>query len=74
MLAFARYYAGLPKRCRPRTLEIVFSSAHDGSSATDGADSAPRRPYDKGRIAFAFTIEHLGTREILPTGAAPPRG
>ena len=24
MLAFARYYAKLPLRCRPRTLELVF--------------------------------------------------
>ena len=27
--------------------------------------------YDEGSIAFAFAVEHLGTREILPTPRAP---
>lgn len=64
MLALARYFADLPMRCRPRTLELVFSSAHDGFR-NDGLTH-----YDVGsdEIAFAYTIEHLGTREILPTG------
>ena len=66
MLAFARYYAKLPKRCHPRTLEFVFSSAHDGYR--DDGLTPDHYPLDKKRIAFAFTIEHLGTREILPTG------
>ena len=71
MIAFARYYAGLPKRCRPRTLQIAFASAHD-ALVRDGMDrySAPLdAQYDKGSIAFAFAIEHLGTREILPNAA-----
>jgi hypothetical protein len=71
MLAFARYYAKLPKRCHPRTLELVFSSAHDGFR--DDGLSPDHYPLDKGRIAFAFTIEHLGTREILPTGQGAGR-
>jgi hypothetical protein len=71
MLAFARYYAKLPKSCHPRTLELVFSSAHDGYR-DDGLDPE-HYPLDKKRIAFAFTIEHLGTREILPTGQGARR-
>ena len=66
MLAFARYYANLPKACRPRTLELLFSSAHDGFR-NDGTNP-DHYPLDKKKIAFAFAIEHLGTREILPTG------
>ena len=71
MLAFARYYAKLPKRCHPRTLELVFSSAHDGYR--DDGLNPEHYPLDKKRIAFAFTIEHLGTREILPTGEGAAR-
>ena len=66
MLAFARYYANLPKACHPRTLELLFSSAHDGFR-NDGTNP-DHYPLDKKKIAFAFAIEHLGTREILPIG------
>jgi hypothetical protein len=71
MIAFARYYAGLPRRCRPRTLEIAFASAHD-AIVSDGMGrySAPLdAQYDRGSIAFVFAIEHLGTREILLNAA-----
>jgi hypothetical protein len=69
MLAFARYYADLPMRCRPRTLELVFSSAHDGFR-NDGLTHYDATDED---IAFAYAIEHLGTREILPTGEGADR-
>jgi hypothetical protein len=68
LIAFARYYARLPLRCRPRTLEIAFTSAHD-AIVVDGMErySAPLdAQYDQGRIAFAFIVEHLGTRELVP--------
>lgn len=68
LIAFARYYARLPVRCRPRTLEISFASAHD-AIVVDGMErySAPLdAQYDKGSVAFAFAVEHLGTREIVP--------
>ena len=71
MLAFARYYAKLPKRCHPRTLELVFSSAHDGYR--DDGLNPDHYPLDKKRTAFAFAIEHLGTREIVPTGEGAAR-
>ena len=71
LIAFARYYAGLPKRCRPRTLQIAFASAHD-SLVNDGTNRYVKpldSQYEKGGIAFAFAVEHLGTREILPNAA-----
>ena len=71
LIAFARYYAGLPLRCRPRTLQIAFASAHD-AVISDGMDrvAAPLdAEFGRGRIAFAFAVEHLGTREIVPNAA-----
>jgi hypothetical protein len=68
LIAFARYYAGLPMRCRPRTLQIAFASSHD-AIVSDGMEhySAPLdAEYARGSIAFAFAVEHLGTRELLP--------
>lgn len=66
MLAFARYYSKLPMRCRPRTLQLVFSTAHD-ATVNDGL--LPKNyKVDRKNTAFVFTIEHLGTREILPVG------
>ncbi len=68
LIAFARYYAGLPLRCRPRTLEIAFTSAHD-AVVVDGAARYAQRlddEYDSGLVAYAFAVEHLGTRELVP--------
>jgi hypothetical protein len=68
LIAFARYYAELPLRCRPRTLQIAFTSAHD-AVVVDGAARYAQRlddQYDQGGVAYAFAIEHLGTRELVP--------
>jgi hypothetical protein len=68
VLAMARYLAGLPKACRPRTFQFVFASGHLGF-ARDGTELFARRldpQYDQGSVAFAFALEHMGTREILP--------
>jgi hypothetical protein len=68
LIALARYYAELPLRCRPRTLEIAFTTAHD-AVVVDGAARYAERldgDYDEGSVAFAFAVEHLGTREIVP--------
>jgi len=70
MLALGRYHASLPMRCRPRTLELAFTSAHD-AIVEDGAERYSARlnaEYEAGEVAFGFAIEHLGTREILPAG------
>ncbi|HEY1238003.1 MAG TPA: hypothetical protein VGE91_06680 [Solirubrobacterales bacterium] len=68
VLAMARYLAGLPKACRPRTFQFAFGSGHLGF-ARDGTELYARKldpQYDEGSIAFAFALEHMGTREILP--------
>lgn len=71
LIAFARYYARLPLRCRPRTLQIAFASAHD-AVISDGMErvAAPLdAQFERGEVAFAFAVEHLGTREIVPNAA-----
>jgi hypothetical protein len=49
----------------------VFSSAHDGFR--DDGLNPDHYPLNKKKTAFAFAIEHLGTREILPTGQGGAR-
>jgi hypothetical protein len=68
VLALARYLANLPISCRPRTFEFVFGGAHLHISreGTDRYAAQLDREYDEGTVAFAFVLEHLGTREILP--------
>ena len=75
LVALARYLAGLPIECRPRTFEFAFGAAHLHISreGTDRYAAQLDEEYDDGTVAFAFAMEHLGTREILPspTGTAP---
>jgi hypothetical protein len=75
MLALARYYESLPMPCRGRTLELAFTSAHDAIVEDGTGHYVPKLndEYDGGKVAFGFAIEHLGTREILPTGAGADR-
>jgi hypothetical protein len=75
MLALGRYYASLPISCRPRTLELGFTTAHD-AIVEDGAYRYGKqldRQYGQGKLSFAFGLEHLGTRELLPTGEGASR-
>jgi hypothetical protein len=69
MVAIARYYAGLPLACRPRTLEFAFSTAHfyqrvAAPSVRDGgaAQLAGQldHEYDKGTVSAVLVLEHLG--------------
>lgn len=72
LLALAEYFAALPQRCRPRTLEFVFATGHLHRSA-EGSEFRARdldADYDKGTVAFAFVLEHLGTKEFLPVPRA----
>jgi hypothetical protein len=76
VLAMARYLAGLPKQCRPRTFQFEFGSGHLGF-ARDGTELYARKldpQYDQGTVAFAFALEHMGTREILPVPDADGSG
>jgi hypothetical protein len=70
VVALARYLASLPRACRSKTVEFAFGSAHLHISR-EGTDRHAEQldgEYDEGTVAFAFAIEHLGTREILPGG------
>lgn len=83
LLALAEHFARLPLRCRPRTIEFVFATGHLHRPA-EGSEFRARAldaEYDSGSVAFAFVLEHLGTREFLPaegslrpTGLAEPSG
>lgn len=76
VLALARYLAELPKQCRPRTFQFEFGSGHLGF-ARDGTELYARKldqQYDQGSVAFAFALEHMGTREILPVPDADGSG
>ena len=72
MIAMARYFASLPERCRPRTIELSFSTAHFyqrlvGPTIRNGdAEWLARElddKYDAGTVAGVVVIEHLGARE-----------
>jgi hypothetical protein len=68
VLEMARYFANLPKGCRPRDIQFVFGTSHLHISR-EGTHRYVTRldpQYDFGTVAFAFVLEHLGTREILP--------
>ena len=69
LLALADYFSRLPTRCRPRTIEFVLATGHLHRSV-EGTEHRARtldEDYDKGTIAFAMALEHLGTRELLPS-------
>lgn len=69
-IALARYLAGLPRRCRARTVQFALTSNHLGLNQDGVIRYADRldRDYDDGTVAFVMVPEHLGTRELLPTG------
>ncbi|MEV4312938.1 hypothetical protein [Actinocrispum sp. NPDC049592] len=67
LIALARYFARLPLACRPRTIQFVFATGHL-NRPTEGTEFLARQldaDYDKGTVAFAFAVEHLGTREFV---------
>jgi hypothetical protein len=71
MLPLARHFAGLPRECRPRTLQFVFSTAHlyqqlvPGKREGGAEDYATRldHEYDEGSVALVIAMEHMGARE-----------
>lgn len=70
VLAVARYLGGLPRACRHRDVEFALTSDHLGFT-NDGTFRYAKQldqDFDRGTVAFVLSMEHLGTREILPTG------
>jgi len=84
MVAMARYAAGLPRACRPRTLQFAFSTAHfyqragaDPSARDGGAEQLAEQldgDYDRGSVSAVVSIEHLGAKDyeqVPRPGGAP---
>ena len=82
LLAMMRYLADLPQRCRARTVQFTFTTAHFYQRLTSptrrhgGAGDLARkldRAYDRGRVAGVVVLEHLGARhyETTPRTAGP---
>ena len=80
MVAMARYLASLPMRCRPRTVEFSFSTAHFYQRVADpdvrdgGAEQLAERldhAYDRGTVSAVLVLEHLGA---IDYEAAAPAG
>jgi hypothetical protein len=77
MLAMAKHFAALPRECRPRTLEFVFTTAHlyqrlTGTERDGGAEQYAQElelTYEQGKLALVVAMEHMGAREY----AAVPR-
>lgn len=70
MLAMARYLSGLPRGCRPRTVQFAFATGHfyqhllgpgkvrDGGSEQVAAQLD--KDYGKGTVSAVMVVEHLG--------------
>lgn len=74
MLALAEYFSSLPLECRPRTIQLAFTTAHLYLSHV-GADRYAEtldHGYDEGTVAFAVALEHLGAREFVATPRPAP--
>jgi hypothetical protein len=82
MLAMMRYLARRPERCRARTVQFAFTTAHFYQRLTSptrrhgGAGDLARRldrEYDKRRVAGVVVLEHLGARhyETVPRTDGP---
>jgi hypothetical protein len=81
MVAMARYLAKLPMRCRPRTVQFAFSTAHfyqrldpDPTVRDGGAEQLAKRldrAYDRGTVSVVLVLEHLGAIDYQ---AAPRSG
>jgi hypothetical protein len=84
MVAMARYLANLPMRCRPRTVEFAFSTAHfyqrvgpDPTVRDGGAEQLAERldrAYDRGTVSVVLVLEHLGAidYEAVPRSGGKP--
>ncbi|HEV7721278.1 MAG TPA: hypothetical protein VGO60_08340 [Iamia sp.] len=69
-IALARYLGGLPVECRQRDVQIALTTDHLGFTADGTFRYGPQldEGFDEGTVAFVMAPEHLGAREILPTG------
>lgn len=72
MVAMARRLAALPRACRPRTIDFVFTTGHlfqrldEPDERDGGAEQVAQlldRDYDRGRVAAVVVVEHFGALE-----------
>jgi hypothetical protein len=71
MLALARHFAALPRECRPRTIQFVFTTAHlyqqlRPPERDGGAEQYAEQldhDYERGTVALVVAMEHMGARE-----------
>ncbi|MCB1028641.1 MAG: hypothetical protein KDB24_12870, partial [Microthrixaceae bacterium] len=71
-IALARYLGSLPEACRPRDVQFALTSNHLGFTDDGTFRYGPEldEDFDRGTVAFVMAPEHLGARELLPTGDA----
>jgi hypothetical protein len=76
LLALAKYFAAIPREHRHRTIEFASTSAHLHISREGAARYASQldHDFDKGTVALALAIEHLGARELVPLPRADGPG
>lgn len=69
-VALARYLGGLSIECRPRDVQFALTSNHLGFTGDGTFRYGPQldEDFDAGTVAFVMALEHLGSRELLPTG------
>ena len=67
MVALAQYFSKMPLKCRPKTFEFAFNTAHLHMSkeGTNRYMKNLNKEYEAKKVNFVFAVEHLGTREIL---------
>ncbi len=70
VIALARYLARVPRSQRHRDIEFALTSSHLGYryDGTYRLAAQLNEEYHKGTVAFVVSMEHMGTREILPSG------
>jgi hypothetical protein len=80
MVGMARYFAGLPAECRPRTIEFAFVTGHfyqriaDPAKRHGGAGVVAEQldaAYDEGTVSSVLVLEHMGA---LSYSAEPRAG
>lgn len=67
MVALAQYFSKIPLKCRPKTFEFAFNTAHLHMSKEGTVRYIKKlnEEYIAKKVNFVFAVEHLGTREIL---------
>ncbi|CAI3105957.1 hypothetical protein MWMV17_MWMV17_00378 [Acinetobacter calcoaceticus] len=67
IIALAQYFAKIPLKCRPKTYEFAFNTAHLHMSkeGTIRYMKELDKEYKEKKVSFVFAIEHLGTQEIV---------